>query len=140
MILHETLTSDLITAGARLVHFVNQAGVPIAMAVWKRDYDYGADRQGPWELFLAVSLPETDYDEWRKQHHKVWAVYNNHRQKLFPLDWMGVRMPPPPNGDLFRQFHGVVKSCRDQALAPDYSSEWADGVISGDHFIYIAKE
>ena len=138
MILHETLTSDLITAGARFIHETNKAGVAIPMAVWKRDYDYAADTQGPWELFLAVSLPETDYDAWQKQHHKIRAVYQSHQQKLFPLNWMGIRMPPP-GSDLFNQFQAAVKSCRNQSLPPDYASKWADGLVYGDYFIYIAK-
>ena len=138
MILHETLTSDLIKAGARFIHEVNKAGVPIPIAVWKRDYDYDTDRPEPWELFLEMPLSEADDDVWRKQHRKIWDVYWSHRQKFFPLDLMGIRMPPP-GPDMFGQFKEAVKSHCDRSLPPDYSSKWADGLISGDHFIYIPK-
>ena len=139
MILHETLTSDLIAAGARFIHEMNKAGVPILMAVWKRKYDYDTDRQGPWELFLAVPLTEAGYDEWRNRQHKIWSVYQNHRQKLFPLNWTGIVLPLPGH-DMFSQFKEAVKSCHDKSLEMDYSSQWADGLIFGDYFIYIPKK
>lgn len=139
MILHETLTSDLITAGARFIHEMNEAGVPVLMAVWKREYDYDTDKQGPWELFLSLPVAEAGYDEWRNRQHKIWAVYHNNRRNLFPLNWTGIILPLP-GSDMFSPFKEAVKSCHNKALGPDYSSQWADGLIFGDYFIYIPKE
>lgn len=132
--LHETLTSDLISAGERFISELNKANGQILMAIWKRRDD--PDGQNVWRLILA--MPGEQAGSRLKCYEKVVSTYSSHPAKFFPLSILGIEVEFL-DSDALIPFREAVKAHHTAHLKPDYSSGLADGLVFSDSFIYIPK-
>ena len=134
MMLQETLTNDLISAGERFITKMNEEAAQIPMAVWKRLDD--PDGPNVWRLLLAMPVAEAGGQ--LKCYEKIVSTYNTHLENFFPLSIFDIEVESLDSGVL-RPFQEAAKSRRITYLTPDYSSDLADGLFFGDSFIYIPK-
>lgn len=134
MMLHETLTSDSISAGERFISELNKADGQILMAIWKRQDD--PDGPSVWRLILV--MPDAQAGSGAKCYEKVVSIYNRHPAKFFPLSIFGIEVESL-DSDALNPFREAVKTHRIGHLKPDYSSGLAEGLVFSDSFIYIPK-
>lgn len=134
MMLKETLTSDLISAGGCFISALNEENAGVTMGVWKRPDN--PDSTNVWRLLLAMPMVEIIGP--LKCYEKAVSTFNGHSFSFFPLGWFDIAIESPKSSTL-APFEEAAKAWREAQLKPDYSSDEADGFFFRDSFVYMPK-
>ena len=134
MILKETLTNDLISAGERFISAMNEEDARVSMGVWKRPDS--PDSSNVWRLLLATPVAEAGGR--LKCYEKAVSTFNSHSDRFFPLGLFDIEIESLESASL-EPFKKAAMVGSDAYLKPDYSSSGADGFFSGDSFVYFPE-
>ncbi len=134
MMLKETLTNDMISAGENFIGLMNDEDAQISMGVWKRLDN--PDSPNVWRLLLAMPVAKAGGQ--LKCYEKAVSTFNGNFGNFFPLSLFDIEIESPESAAL-EEFREAAISRRDARLKPDYSSGLADGFFFRDSFVYFPK-